>query len=455
MSQPIAAAKFYINLFCEIGLERRCARQVVELFDRHPGPVCVRLTEKAVELPKSERDNGLAWADAFKALQSLRVTYAIPNNEYTYLLTGTANEQNWYSVNDPAFMRNAFGHVGDFTWATSAPNHAIVAHYMLKSVFNAILADAGLGPEHLWHKKPRGCFNDFCQNKVEINLKLRTADICGDCLQVYKAVGLPDELLAQAVGLNESVRKTALNTRQYMPKGDDFADWPFPVAVTRHKAIQADNPLLKFMLLLDHFDSLVRYFYLAHEISKDRKPVIEERPSLGWWVDRLSHSLSGEKYFREVISIAQQDKVVNLRNEMRGHGWMRPNEEHYREIADRLEQTLGKIEDELRPFLDKYRLVIPRNIGLKDGSYLIEGEQLTGSHILHPRFSHKSATEPRALGISEGNLVYLTDSNMTNFRPISPYIRYQLCPTCSHQRLLVTDGGRQYIDVFIGHRVNL
>lgn len=347
------------------------------------------------------------------------------------------------------------GPVADFSWATSAPNHAISAHYILKSVFLALLAEIGLGPERLWHKQPRGCFNDFCQRKDELSLKLRTADICGDCMQVYKDVGLPDELLAQTVRLNESVRKLALNTRQYMAKEEAFAEWPFPVAITRHKAVQASNPLLKFMLLLDHFDSLVRYFYLAHEVSKNRKPVIEERPSLGWWVDKLAQSLSGERYFREVIAIAQQDKVVNLRNEMRGHGWMRANEEHYREIADHLEQTLGKIEDELRPFLDKYRLIIPRRIGLKEGAYLLEGEQLTGSHLLHPQFSQKLQVEPRTVGITEENLVYLTDTQMESFKPISPFIRYQLCPTCSHQRLLVTDGGRQYIDVFIGHRVNL
>jgi hypothetical protein len=77
-----------------------------------------------------------------------------------------------------------------------------------------------------------------------------------------------------------------------------------------------------------------------------------------------------------------------------------------------------------------------------------------GSHILHPPFT-LSLSDPLAVGLSEEGRVYLTDSRMEEFKLMSPYIRHDMCPTCNHPRVLITDGRHQYIDVFMGHRVQL
>jgi hypothetical protein len=253
----------------------------------------------------------------------------------------------------------------------------------------------------------------------------------------------------------EASRRLAINTGQFLDHEASFNDWPFPVAITRHKVVQALNPLLRFMLLLDHFDSLVRYFYLAHEVEAGRRPVQVDRPSLGWWVDQLAISLQGQSHFRDVVRIAEQERVVNLRNERRGHGWMSADEESYREEADNLEKTLARIEEELRPFFEKHRLLIPRQIQLTDGTWIVDGDDLLGSHILHPPFRLEFKDDPRAVGLTGLNDVFLTDNRMQKFRRISPFIRSAFCPECRHPRVLITDGGHQFIDVLMGHRVEL
>ncbi len=448
-------AIFNVVLCFERGLEKRHVEDVVALFARHSGPLAVTSISKPVELKKSGPDASLLWVDTFAAIRGVRDSENIAAETFIYLLTKTENENNWFAVEDPDNMRNGFGHVGDFSWATSAPNSAVVSHYLLKGIFNTLVQEAGIEWISLWHRKPRGCFFDFCEVKSDLNFKLRTADICGDCLTVFQSIGIPDSLLAQTVTIMEATRRQALNTGQFLPPEVSFHGWPFPVAITRHKAVQATNPLLRFMLLLDHFDSLVRYFYLAHEVIAGRASAIEEKPSLGWWVDQLARSLKGERNFREVVSIAQQDKVVALRNEKRGHGWMAAHEEAYRAEAEKLELVLDKIEQEMRPFLEKYRLVLPRQFRLQDGQFIIEGEHLGGSHVLHPTFKSKLDSDPRSVGLTQENQVYLTDAKMEQFQMISPYIRYEHCPTCEHPRVLITDGGSQFIDVFMGHRVRL
>lgn len=199
----------------------------------------------------------------------------------------------------------------------------------------------------------------------------------------------------------------------------------------------------------------MRYFYLAHEVDAGRQPGAVDKPSLGWWVDQLASSLKGEEHFREVVRIADQEKVVRLRNERRGHGWMSANEESYREEGDKLEKALTRIEEELRPFFEKHRLVIPRHIQLTEGTWFVDGDNLVGSHILHPAFRLEVKDDPRSVGLTSLNDVFLTDNRMKQFRPMFPFIRSAVCPECRHPRVLITDGGRQFIDVFMGHRVEL
>ena len=111
---------------------------------------------------------------------------------------------------------------------TSAPNSAIVSHYLLKGIFNTLVQEAGIDWISLWHRKPRGCFFDFCEVKEDLNLKLRTADICGDCLSVFQSIGIPDSLLAQTVTMMESTRRQALNTGQFLPPETVFSAGHFP-----------------------------------------------------------------------------------------------------------------------------------------------------------------------------------------------------------------------------------
>lgn len=276
-------------------------------------------------------------------------------------------------------------------------------------------------------------------------------------LTVFRDVGIPDALLLQAIQIMDAGRLLSLSTRQFRPAGEDFNRWPFPVAVTRHKIEQTTNSLFKLNLLFDHFDCLIRYFYLTREVLEGRTPQLVEHPSLGWWVDRLAHSLKGGSLFREVVRIAEQEKVVFLRNNLKGHGFTILDPKEYEKEVATLEDIMGRIENELIPFFAGHRLLIPRATKLKDGVYIVEGFELKGSHLLHPPFQAKLRNDPLSAGLTSTEVedVFVSDSSLQCFHRFSPYIRSAFCPKCQHSRILMTDGGNKFIDIFMGHRVTI
>jgi hypothetical protein len=68
----------------------------------------------------------------------------------------------------------------------------------------------------MFHQAPRGCLFDFCSDKQGLSFNLRTADVCGDCMQVFPSVGIPDAILKQTVARMEGTRRLAINTGQLM-----------------------------------------------------------------------------------------------------------------------------------------------------------------------------------------------------------------------------------------------
>lgn len=64
------------------------------------------------------------------------------------------------------------------------------------------------------HQFPVGCINDFCHQKREIILKLRTADICIDCMHLLKD-NLESATIQQILSILEGVRLQTLFNQNF------------------------------------------------------------------------------------------------------------------------------------------------------------------------------------------------------------------------------------------------
>ena len=130
-----------------------------------------------------------------------------------------SNDKNWFASLDEKMPFNGFIHTSDW-------NHFIKCNDAFPIAYEVI---ALLLQKHMFndynelrtsvHHDPIGCVNDMCVAKKDIKLKMRTADICPDCMQKLKGK-LSFAEINQALNVMESLRVKMLfsqNFKQNVP----------------------------------------------------------------------------------------------------------------------------------------------------------------------------------------------------------------------------------------------
>src|SRR5688572_25592831 len=159
------------------------------------------------------------WQDIFSKCRQYRDTMRIDDEEMIILLTAETNHRNWFSCLDPHMLSNGFIHTADWELYLDAPPVFPIAYEVIALVLERNLLSNNRELKHLVHDEPRGCINDFCREKREIMLKLRTADICRDCMEEIQKY-YPSNIIDHALSIIESLRTKMLfaqNFRQHRP----------------------------------------------------------------------------------------------------------------------------------------------------------------------------------------------------------------------------------------------
>jgi hypothetical protein len=443
-------AEHKIALFRERGVPLQVALATAALVNKDFGPIRVEVRQTEVDLGAAPAQ-GFSWAHVFGALTDIARVEDLAGDTFVHLLMSSTNAPNWFAVENPSRMRQSFGHLGDFTWATTAPAEVIAAHYVCKAAVNALVTESGRDWKTFWHMEPRGCFFDFCGTKSEITWKLRTGDMCEECVAALEKAGLGRDLLTQLVQVMDRSRRPALGAARYLPAGQSAETMlPFPVAVTRHKAIHAISRAHRLLALINHVDAMVRYTAIATWVQEGHHQVIPDTPSLGWWVDRLADLPA----FAEATAVLRAERVVRLRNELVGHGWAPREESAYAPDIARLDGVVERLERLLHPSLSSHILFVPRSLPLGGGVQRAIGDLLAGSNALHPTHAVTLDGSPASVGLTDLGRVYLVPRDEHRFLDASRYIVARKCPECGHEAVLLADGA-QYIDVFAGHRTTL
>ncbi len=428
---------------------------------------------KAVEDCVTFQENILNWDLIFKKCTDFRIRYSLAEEDFVILLTEKPNSLNWFSACDPGGARSIFIHTDDWEYYVPCGAEHPIAYEVIENILERLMFQDIQAMVEIAHDEPRGCINDMCSQKRDIILKLRTADICSDCLDLLDQQNISFQLIQRSLQILESIRENVLYSSRYRQSYGDDQHLPFPVAITLRKLKNTQDPLRKFLYLLDHFDSLVRSFILlAGPVMLGDKFAdfyqvngLNLRPSLGHWVTTLQ-SLSNElrntdiylgteilNEMKEVKTFCDRDHIVNLRNDRRGHGYIDPNNQAYTNDFEKYRPVVQEIEKRFSPFFSKYKMYQVLNSGrINAASFLVTALDLMGSH---PDFAQVEVKiKPQKLEeVPIVNQVYLNSLNGEVWIQVSPYILYSDCPECHHPRVLVADG-EKYIDPYIGHRVN-
>jgi len=168
---------------------------------------------KKIIFPK--KDKILSWKNIFKSCNKYRKENDLGNQEVVFLLTDIANKKNWFSAGDEKKL-NGFIHTANWEYYfPGADRRFPLAYQTATLVLQTLMFDNYKILMSTIHDKPIGCMMDFCENKEEIVHKMRTADICSDCLSHMQINNVPKKITIQAINIMEGVRTNMLFKQRF------------------------------------------------------------------------------------------------------------------------------------------------------------------------------------------------------------------------------------------------
>jgi hypothetical protein len=88
------------------------------------------------------------------------------------------------------------------------------------------------------HIQPKGCMNDFCQNKQEVILKLQNANICETCVEKIRHENIDNKILQQVYKIFDGVRNELVYKNRTTEQN---ADLRLAITVTNQNEIFIGN----------------------------------------------------------------------------------------------------------------------------------------------------------------------------------------------------------------------
>ena len=414
------------------------------------------------------------WDSFFEKCTEYRVKNQFSEGDFLIVLTELRNHANWFSSFSMSGERTIFIHATDWENYIYSESEIPVAYEVVANVLQSLaFNETGNDIFNYVHDDPIGCMNDMCAWKPDITFKLRTADICPDCLSQLSQY-IDNEIVEQSITLFESLRKKMLFNKALQKPMSFEENLPFSVAITKRKLGTTLEPFRKMLMLIDHFDSIVRTSVLMLAgLSKSKEQMNEflqirnlnHLPSLGNWVDALA-ALSTENAqnfpelqlpidfsakVHQVVQLANDNKITYIRNEKRGHGYIDCQDSNYKELFVQCIAVVENIEQLLSPLF--YRFNYYHTINLKrivGNKFKVVAHSLSGSN---PAFVAKEIiTEfERIDDLPIEDRFYLVTPDLKKWVDLYPYFKYGECDVCHHNRLLVWDG-IYMLDPYIGHR---
>jgi hypothetical protein len=275
------------------------------------------------------------------------------------------NENNYFSKTSFEEMV-CFITTCDWEYLSSIPTFAFVGYAIVRNLVTM------LGGRPSFHEETRGCLFDFCAHKPDYSFKIRTADICSDCLDFVRTKLDPSDLDVIVI-LLERIRLDALGrgnnveptTRSQVDTVD--RDYPFPIAYC-FRSMQAElSYSRKWLKLIELYEVTIKYlaFVLLASLQQALGTIPHsviphlaglKRPSSGHWHEACFALLNACSDIPNPIFVARfcqsvgrnqtkrartaSEQILPLRNATKGHGFL----EEEQQYKNRYEQYLGSIQ---------------------------------------------------------------------------------------------------------------
>jgi hypothetical protein len=158
--------------------------------------------------PMNQHHSFLSFSQLFDICENYRKKHNIDMEEHVFLLSGANNNQNWFSNMDHQ-RNNYFVQVTEWElfFGTEIEVSFLLCYQVMAWLLKRNMFSSEKEVMGAVHHKPIGCMMDFCEEKKDITLKIRTADLCPKCLNIIKSKDVPLNFLNQVFSLWEEIRK--------------------------------------------------------------------------------------------------------------------------------------------------------------------------------------------------------------------------------------------------------
>lgn len=153
-------------------------------FETQKNHVSYSLTEFCSdEISFPHKSKTLTWKQLFNVCHVYREDSFLNEDEQVILLNDIQNDRNWFGCVDSS-LNNYFVQTNDWDWylGSTIDDRFPIAYEIVSWLIRSMMFNTLEDIIQNFHESPRGCMMDFCVDKTQIVLKMRTADLCPDCL---------------------------------------------------------------------------------------------------------------------------------------------------------------------------------------------------------------------------------------------------------------------------------
>jgi hypothetical protein len=144
----------------------------------------------------------------FEICRQFRTKKKINDNDYVFLLTEYKNSMDFFGWTDET-LGNYFIQTSEWNLFFDAEinKHFPISYEVVAWILRSLMYDTQDELLNNAHMRARGCVMDFCDDKEDIILKMRTGDVCNTCLKRIKERVINPSLMGNIFNTMENIRK--------------------------------------------------------------------------------------------------------------------------------------------------------------------------------------------------------------------------------------------------------
>ena len=149
------------------------------------------------------------WEQLFAECDNYRMSKSLSDNDIVVLLTDIGNELNWFGGVAPS-MKNYFIQTSNWEhyFGNTIDIRFPIAYEVIIWVMRFYMFENRDEIRDGVHEKSIGCIMDFCRDKSQIILKMRTADVCESCMNKFVARDISPLYSRQFFNILDGIRNS-------------------------------------------------------------------------------------------------------------------------------------------------------------------------------------------------------------------------------------------------------